>query len=169
MGMTGVDIGRSTHYAVGLDADGKRLIARAVVNHQRDIDELVSWAAGHGASVVLDQPNGGAAALIQACWDHGVPVGYLQGLAMARARDFYEGEAKTVPKDAFVIADVAPRPRPTCGWRSWRAAARERSRSQRTESLTRTLSNHEGADRRRLFQIRCSWSAALLRSPGAAD
>lgn len=29
------------------------------------------------------------------------------GLAMARARDFYEGEAKTDPKDAFVIADVA--------------------------------------------------------------
>lgn len=107
MGIVGVDVGRTAHYAVGLDDDGKRLLGRAVTNRQRDIDELMSWAAEHGDSVVVDQPNGGAAALIQACWDNQVPVGYLHGLAMARARDFYEGEAKTDPKDAFVIADVA--------------------------------------------------------------
>ncbi len=107
MGIIGVDVGRSAHFAVGLDDDGKRLIARAVANRQRDINDLVSWAAEHDASVVVDQPNGGAAALIQACWDRKVAVGYLHGLAMARARDFYEGEAKTDPKDAFVIADVA--------------------------------------------------------------
>src|SRR5207253_2984441 len=29
-----------------------------------------------------------------------VQIGYLHGLAMARARDFYAGESKTDPKDA---------------------------------------------------------------------
>jgi transposase len=45
--------------------------------------------------------------LLRLCWDHAVPIGYLHGLAMARAREFYAGEAKTDPKDAFVLADVA--------------------------------------------------------------
>ena len=107
MGFVGVDIGRSVHYAVALSHDGERLLAGELPNRQREIDALVSWAVQRDAQIVLDQPNGGAAALIQACWDEGVAVGYLHGLAMARARDFYEGEAKTDPKDAFVIADVA--------------------------------------------------------------
>jgi transposase len=36
-----------------------------------------------------------------------VRIGYMHGLAMARARDFYAGTSKTDPKDAFVLADVA--------------------------------------------------------------
>lgn len=107
MVVIGVDVGRSSHFAIALDDDGRQVLARAVANREREIDELLTWASDHGATLVVDQPNGGAAALVQACWDHGIVVGYLHGLAMARARDFYEGEAKTDPKDAFVIADVA--------------------------------------------------------------
>ncbi|MFA5786326.1 MAG: IS110 family transposase [Actinomycetota bacterium] len=105
--VVGVDIGKTGHYAVCLDHQGTRLWGHPLGNRQAEIDELVGRAAANSAAVVVDQPNGGAALLIQACWDAGVTVGYLHGLAMARARDFYEGEAKTDPKDAFVIADVA--------------------------------------------------------------
>ena len=94
MGMIDVDIGRSAHYAVGLDDDGKRLIARAVANRQRDIDDLVSWAAKHDACVVVDQPNGGVAALIQTCWDRGVPVGYLHGVGDGACEGLLRGRGK---------------------------------------------------------------------------
>jgi transposase len=56
---------------------------------------------------VVDQPGGAAALLLKLCWQSGVRIGYLHGLAMARAREFYAGESKTDPKDAFVLADVA--------------------------------------------------------------
>jgi transposase len=45
--------------------------------------------------------------LLKLCWAADVRIGYLHGLAMARAREFYAGESKTDPKDAFVLADVA--------------------------------------------------------------
>jgi transposase len=65
------------------------------------------WAREHQASLVVDQPSGAAALLLRLCWQFEVPIGYLHGLAMARAREFYAGESKTDPKDAFVLADVA--------------------------------------------------------------
>lgn len=105
--VVGVDVGKTEHYAVGLDAAGANVLSRPLPNDQVVIDELVSWAATNTARIVVDQPTGGAGLLVAACWEAGVPIGYLHGLAMARARDFYEGEAKTDPKDAFVIADVA--------------------------------------------------------------
>lgn len=103
----GVDIGKTGHYATALDAAGGKIRAHELPNTQAAIDDLVAFAAANDGIVIVDQPTGGAALLIQACWDASVPVGYLHGLAMARARDFYEGEAKTDPKDSFVIADVA--------------------------------------------------------------
>lgn len=105
--VVGVDIGKTSHYAITLDAGGVELDRRQVPNTQADIDSLVSSAEDWDASIVVDQPAGAAALLVNTCWKRGVDVGYLHGLAMARARDFYEGEAKTDPKDAFVIADVA--------------------------------------------------------------
>lgn len=103
----GVDIGKTGHYAITLDAAGAVIDRRPVANTQTDIDTLIEFAAARDARVVVDQPSGGAALLVNACWNAGLEVGYLHGLAMSRARDFYEGEAKTDPKDAYVIADVA--------------------------------------------------------------
>jgi transposase len=68
---------------------------------------LVLWARAHQAAVIVDQPGGTAALLLKLCWDATISIGYVPGLAMARARDFYAGDAKTDPKDAFVLADVA--------------------------------------------------------------
>lgn len=37
----------------------------------------------------------------------GCTVGYLPGLAMRQAADFYPGRSNTVRRDAFIIADTA--------------------------------------------------------------
>src|SRR5579859_1970932 len=103
----GVDIGKSGHYAVAVDAAGKPVYQTAVANAEPALRKLVDWATKHQASVVVDQPGGAAGLLLKLCWQLDVRIGYLHGLAMARARDFYAGESKTDPKDAFVLADVA--------------------------------------------------------------
>lgn len=103
----GVDIGKASHYAVGVDAAGEVVHRRAVENDEAGLGDLVRWAVELGAALIVDQPGGTAALLLSLCWGAGVEVGYLHGTAMARARDFYAGEGKTDPKDAFVLADVA--------------------------------------------------------------
>lgn len=103
----GVDIGKSGHYALAVDAAGKPIYQTSVVNDEVALRKVVDWAKERQASVVVDQPGGAAALLLKLCWQSEVRIGYLHGLAMARARDFYAGESKTDPKDAFVLADVA--------------------------------------------------------------
>jgi transposase len=103
----GVDIGKTAHYALAVDATGKVSYQVAVTNDEAALRKLVDWAKAHQATVVVDQPGGAAALLLRLCWQAEVRIGYLHGLAMARARDFYAGESKTDPKDAFVLADVA--------------------------------------------------------------
>jgi hypothetical protein len=71
------------------------------------VRKAVGWAQQHDAVVIVDQPGGAAALLLRLCWEAGVRSAYLHGLAMARAREFYAGEGKTDPKDAFVLADIA--------------------------------------------------------------
>jgi transposase len=103
----GVDIGKSKHYAVAVDGAGQVIHQTAVANDEVALRKLVIWAHEHQAMVVVDQPGGAAALLLRLCWRSEVRIGYLHGLAMARAREFYAGESKTDPKDAFVLADVA--------------------------------------------------------------
>jgi transposase len=103
----GVDIGKSGHYALAVDAAGKMIYQAPVTNDEVALRKLVVWAHEHQAVLVVDQPGGAAALLLRLCWQSEVQIGYLHGLAMARAREFYAGESKTDPKDAFVLADVA--------------------------------------------------------------
>ncbi len=103
----GVDIGKSGHYAVAVDAAGKPIHQTSVSNDELALRRLVDWAKAHQATVVVDQPGGAAGLLLKLCWQVDVRIGYLHGLAMARAREFYAGKSKTDPKDAFVLADVA--------------------------------------------------------------
>jgi transposase len=102
----GVDIGKSAHYAVGVDGDGHTIYSKPVANDESALRLLVLWARAHQAAVVVDQPGGTAALLLKLCWDATIDIGYVPGLAMARARDFYAGDSKTDPKDAYVLADI---------------------------------------------------------------
>jgi Transposase len=103
----GLDIGKTAHYAVGINRDGQTVYSKPVANDEGALRLLVRWARAHQAVVIVDQPGGTAALLLKLCWDATIGIGYLPGLAMARARDFYAGDSKTDPKDAFVLADIA--------------------------------------------------------------
>jgi transposase len=103
----GVDIGKSGHYAVAVDGTGHMIYQTGVANEESALRKLVDWARQRVAVVVVDQSAGAAALLLKLCWAADVRIGYLHGLAMARAREFYAGESKTDPKDAFVLADIA--------------------------------------------------------------
>lgn len=103
----GVDVGKTSHYALAVDGAGKPIYQTGVSNEETALSKLVDWAKDHQASIVVDQPGGAVALLLKLCWQSEIRIGYLHGLAMARARDFYAGESKTDPKDAFVLADVA--------------------------------------------------------------
>ncbi len=102
----GVDIGKTAHYAVAVDQEGHTVYSKPVPNDENALRLLVLWARAHQAVVIVDQPGGTAALLLKLCWDATIGIGYVPGLAMARARDFYPGDSKTDPKDAFVLADV---------------------------------------------------------------
>jgi hypothetical protein len=92
-----------------VDAAGKVISQAPVANDEAALRTLVVWAHEHQAVVVVvvDQPGGAAAVLLRLCWQAEVQLGYVHGLAVARARDFYARESKTDPKAVF-IEDARP-------------------------------------------------------------
>ena len=74
------------------------------------IGKLIDDAVELGTvALVVDQPASGAQLLLAVSRDRGVPVAYVTGLQMRRAADLYAGQAKTDPRDAWVLADYARR------------------------------------------------------------
>jgi transposase len=104
----GLDVGKGSHHAVGLDPSGKRLHDGALPNSEPKLRALFDKLATQGPLlVVVDQPATIGAlpvAVARAC---GHQVAYLPGLAMRRIADLYPGRAKTDARDAFIIADAA--------------------------------------------------------------
>jgi hypothetical protein len=78
----GVDIGKSSHYALAVDASGKPIYQTGVPNDEAALRKLVDWAKEHQATLVVDQPGGAAALLLKLCWQSEVRIGYMHGLAM---------------------------------------------------------------------------------------
>jgi Transposase len=54
----GVDIGKSSHHALALDAIGKPIYETGVLNDPDALHKLVDWVKERQASVVVDQPGG---------------------------------------------------------------------------------------------------------------
>ncbi|MFE6366077.1 IS110 family transposase [Streptomyces sp. NPDC057806] len=105
----GVDIGKTHHHCVVINAEGKRLLSRRVENDETELLALISDVLETSRDVLwaVDLNHGGAALLIGLLISHDQPVAYLTGLAVHRASATYRGEGKTDAKDAFVIADQA--------------------------------------------------------------
>ncbi|MFK8843754.1 IS110 family transposase [Streptomyces sp. Ac-502] len=105
----GVDIGKTHHHAVVIDAEGKRLLSRRVSNDETELLTLIGDVLEISSDVLwaIDLNRGGAALLIGLLLNHDQPVAYLTGFAVHRASGTYRGEGKTDAKDAFVIADQA--------------------------------------------------------------
>ena len=102
----GIDVGKSFHWAVGVDAEGTVTIDRPLRNRQDEIDALLG-EAGRGALVVVDQKNNIGSLVVRRCRAAGADVGYLPGKAMKQARDMFPGTAKTDRIDAEIIARTA--------------------------------------------------------------
>ncbi|MEV6496917.1 IS110 family transposase [Streptomyces prunicolor] len=105
----GMDIGKEHHHCVVIDADGRRLLSRRVLNDESALLELVGDVLALDEDVLwaMDTNHGGAALLIGLLLSHDQPMAYITGLAVHRASGTYRGEGKTDAKDAFVIADQA--------------------------------------------------------------
>ena len=105
----GVDIGKEHHHCVVIDAQGKRLLSRRVLNDETELLQLMADVLALSRDVLwaVDINHGGAALLLGLLVSHGQHVTYITGLAVHRASAGYRGQAKTDAKDAFVIADQA--------------------------------------------------------------
>ncbi|MFI1294015.1 IS110 family transposase [Streptomyces sp. NPDC020792] len=105
----GVDIGKTHHHTVVINAEGERLLSRRILNDETELLALIGGVLALCDDVLwaVDLNHGGAALLIGLLIAHDQPVAYLTGLAVHRAAATYRGEGKTDAKDAFVIADQA--------------------------------------------------------------
>ncbi|MFE4334004.1 IS110 family transposase [Streptomyces sp. NPDC056831] len=105
----GVDIGKTHHHCVVLDAEGKRLLSRRVLNDEPELLALLAdvLAIDEDAVWAVDVADGMAALLISVLLNHSQQLLYIPGLAVNRASAGYRGMGKTDAKDATIIADQA--------------------------------------------------------------
>ncbi|THA23086.1 IS110 family transposase [Streptomyces sp. A1547] len=105
----GVDIGKTHHHALVINAAGSWLLSRRIQNDEAELLVLIGDVLAISEDVLwaVDLNHGGAALLIGLLTAHDQPFAYLTGLAVHRASATYRGEAKTDAKDACVIADQA--------------------------------------------------------------
>jgi hypothetical protein len=105
----GTDIGKTHHHCVVLDAEGRRLLSRRVLNDEAELLALLAdvLALGEDAVWAVDVADGMAALWVNILLNHGQQLVYIAGLAVNRASAGYRGMGKTDAKDATVIADQA--------------------------------------------------------------
>jgi transposase len=105
----GLDVGKGEHHGHGLTPAGKKVFDKRLPNSEPKLREVFDKLTAKFGTVlvIVDQPANIGALPLTVARDCGCEVAYLPGLAMRRAADMYEGEAKTDARDAFIIADVA--------------------------------------------------------------
>src|SRR6185503_4454652 len=99
---TGIDIAKEVHWACAIDAQGRVLLDRKLLNTPADLDRLVDELRA-----LQEDVRGGIAALAQAVLlEARFDLVHVPGLAVNRARQgTVGGESKSDPRDARVIAD----------------------------------------------------------------
>lgn len=105
----GIDVGKTSHHACAIDADGKIVFSRKVANEQSAIEQLVTRAgqAGGEARWAIDLTSNAAALLVAVLVAAGEHVVYVPGRVVNRMAGAFRGESKTDAKDARVIAETA--------------------------------------------------------------
>lgn len=104
--MLGLDVGKASHWACGIDSSGRVVLSGRVANRAADVDAVLA-RAGSGALVVVDQKRNIGALAVARARAAGNPVAYLPGSAEKALRDAEAGVAKTDRIDAEVIARAA--------------------------------------------------------------
>ena len=102
----GLDVGKGSHWACLVTAEGEVAANRPVANSERELDDLFSQVGG-GTLVVVDQVRNIGALAIRRARAAGLEVAYLPGLAAHGAARLFAGDAKTDERDAMVIARTA--------------------------------------------------------------
>lgn len=102
----GLDVGKASHWACGIDSSGRVVLSGRVANRAADVDAVLA-RAGSGALVVVDQKRNIGALAVARARAAGNPVAYLPGSAEKALRDAEAGVAKTDRIDAEVIARAA--------------------------------------------------------------
>jgi hypothetical protein len=82
----GLDVAKADHHVVALDRDGRRIIDRRIANDESALAALFAQAidvagTARRVPVVVDQPASIGALPVAVARAHGIPVGYLPGLA----------------------------------------------------------------------------------------
>jgi transposase len=107
----GVDAGKEHHHCVVIDAKGRRLLSRRVLNDEAVLSELLAQvlalADGETVTWAIDLNSGGAALLIAVLAAAEQTLRYIPGRMVASATGMYRGQGKTDAKDAAIIADQA--------------------------------------------------------------
>jgi transposase len=107
----GIDAGKRAHHCVVIDATGRVLLSRRVVNDESALLELIAvvlaLAGGDRAVWATDLNAGGAVLLIALLAQHGQHLLYIPGRIVHHAAATYRGDGKTDAKDARIIADQA--------------------------------------------------------------
>lgn len=105
----GIDVGKATHHACAMDADGKVVFSRKLANDQAAIEQLVA-RAGQAAGEVrwaIDLTSNAAALLMAVLVNRSQQVLYVPGRVVNRMAGVFRGETKSDAKDARVIAETA--------------------------------------------------------------
>ncbi|MBE3016350.1 IS110 family transposase, partial [Microbispora sp. NEAU-D428] len=109
----GVDVGKTSHHAVAIDAGGKKLWTAKVTNGQQQIEELINRATktatktGGQVRWAVDLVSPAAALLLTLLLTTGQKVVYVPGRVVNGMAGVFRGEGKTDAKDARIIADTA--------------------------------------------------------------
>jgi transposase len=102
----GIDVGKEAHYAVVLDREGARLLARRVANDEAALEELRREVRALGEPrFAVDLREGPVALALAVLVGAGEHVAYVSGLAVNRSRAMLVGESKDDPRDALAIAE----------------------------------------------------------------
>lgn len=104
----GLDIGKTSHHATALTAEGTKIWDKPLPQSEPRIRELLTKLSTQGTVLlVVDQPKTIGALPVAIAQDMEIQVPYLPGLTMRRVADLHPGEAKTDARDAFIIAETA--------------------------------------------------------------
>lgn len=108
----GIDVGKRTHHACAVDAEGKVVFSRKVGNDQAAIEALLDRASAAAEDVrwAIDLTNSYAALLQVLLTAADQQVVYVPGRVVNRMSGVFRGEAKTDARDAKIIADTARMP-----------------------------------------------------------
>lgn len=104
----GLDVGKTAHHGCALAADGTKVYDKPLPQDEASLRTVVDELKAHGrVLLIVDQPNTIGALPVAVARAADCGVAYLPGLAMRKAADLYPGQAKTDPRDAFIIANTA--------------------------------------------------------------